>query len=66
METGKPKIYRKYIIVNKKGKALLYLKIYKALYLLLRSAILFYSKQVKYLEDLGLEINPLKNASQTR
>jgi hypothetical protein len=53
-----PNIYQKYITTNSKGKALLYMKMQKALYGLLRSALLFYKKLVKDLEDYGIEINP--------
>ncbi len=37
-----PNLYRKYITVNRKGTAILYVKMQKALYGLLRSALLFY------------------------
>jgi hypothetical protein len=53
-----PSLYRKYITTNSKGKALLYVKMQKALYGLLRSALLFYKKLVKDLENYGFEINP--------
>ncbi len=37
-----PHIYRKYITTNRKGQPMLYVKLHKALYRLLRSALLFY------------------------
>jgi len=37
-------LYRKYITVDRKGTAILYVKMQKALYGLLRSALLFYNK----------------------
>ena len=44
-------LYRKYITTNSNGKPLLYVKMCKALYGMLRSALLFYRKLVKYLEE---------------
>jgi hypothetical protein len=41
-----PNLYRKYITVDRKGVAILYVKMQKALYGLLRSALLFYNKLV--------------------
>ena len=45
-----PNLYRKYITIDWKGKAILYVKMQKAIYGLLRSALLFYRKLVA---DLG-------------
>ena len=53
-----PTLYRKFITTTSKGKSLLYVKIYKALYGLLRSALLFYHKLVGDLESEGFTINP--------
>ena len=52
-----PYLYRKYMTRNYKGKTLLYVKMCKALYGMLRSALLFYRKLVKELEEYGFEIN---------
>ena len=41
-----------------KGKPLLYIKMYKALYGLLRSALLFYKKLVGDLQKYGFKVNP--------
>jgi hypothetical protein len=41
-----PNLYRKYITIDRKGTAILYVKMQKALYGLLRSALLFYNKLV--------------------
>jgi hypothetical protein len=41
-----PNLYRKYITVDRKGAAILYVKMQKALYGLLRSALLFYNELV--------------------
>ena len=49
MEAVDTKLYRKYIIMNKKLGALLYVKIQKDLCGLLRCAFLFYFNLVKYL-----------------
>jgi hypothetical protein len=52
-----PNLYRKYITVNRKGTAILYVKMQKALYGLLRSALLFYRKLVSDLESDGFMLN---------
>ena len=53
-----PSLYRKYVVVGENGKAILYVKLLKALYVLLRSDLLFYKKLRKELEDMDLKINP--------
>jgi hypothetical protein len=53
-----PNLSRKYITVNKKGTAILYIEMQKALYGLLRSALLFYKKLVANLESDGFVLNP--------
>jgi hypothetical protein len=53
-----PNLYRKYITVDRKGTAILYVKMQKAMYGLLRSALLFYRKLVVDLEDFGFKLNP--------
>ncbi len=52
-----PKLYRKYL-VNKKGKKVLYLRLQKALYGMMKSALLFYQKLVLELKSMGFIINP--------
>ncbi len=52
------KLSRKYISLDRKGKATLYVKMQKAIYGLLRSALLFYRKRVADLESSRLIINP--------
>jgi hypothetical protein len=37
-----PQVYRKYIMVDKKGMHILYVKLQKALYSLRRASLLFY------------------------
>jgi hypothetical protein len=44
-------IYRKYVIYDKNNQALLYVKLSKAIYGLLKSALLFYKKNVNNLQN---------------
>jgi hypothetical protein len=53
-----PNLYWKYITVDRKGTAILYVKMQKALYGLLRSTLLFYNKLVADLESDGFVLNP--------
>jgi hypothetical protein len=53
-----PEIYRKYIYVGSDNKPVLYVKLKKAPYGCLRSALLLYLKLLKYLEDRGFKLNP--------
>eukprot|EP00957_Ditylum_brightwellii_P075229 5716802-Ditylum_brightwellii.AAC.1 len=53
-----PELYRKYLGVGKNNKPILYVKLQKALYGCLRSALLFYNKLVEDLKELGFEVNP--------
>jgi hypothetical protein len=53
-----PEIYRKYIYVGPDNKPVLYLKLQKALYGCLRSALLFYLKLLKDPEGNGFKLNP--------
>ncbi len=50
--------YRKYVTTNAKGKAVLYVQLEKAVYGMMKSALLFYPKLVANLTSLGYEINP--------
>ncbi len=52
-----PKLYRKYV-VNEKGCSVLYLRLQKALYGMMKSTLLFYRKLVAELRNMGFEINP--------
>ncbi len=52
-----PKLYRKFL-VDKKGKKVLYLRLQKALYSMMKSAILFYQKLVSELKSMGFVVNP--------
>jgi hypothetical protein len=53
-----PNLYRKYITVDSKAMTILYVKMQKALYGHLRSALLFYNKLVADLEGDGFVLNP--------
>jgi hypothetical protein len=53
-----PNIYRKYITMNAKGKPVLYVQLEKALYGMMKSALLFYRKLVADLRSIGFELNP--------
>jgi hypothetical protein len=53
-----PKIYRRYATKDSKGKPIMYVQLYKSVYGLLQSALLFYRKLRKELEDFGFKINP--------
>jgi hypothetical protein len=46
-----PQVYRKYVTINKKGTPILYVKLKKALYGLMRASLLFYRKIRRELED---------------
>jgi hypothetical protein len=58
MVTIAPKIYRKYITTNSKGKPVLYVQLEKALYGMMKSALLFYRKLVADLRSIGFDLNP--------
>eukprot|EP00957_Ditylum_brightwellii_P101280 7717577-Ditylum_brightwellii.AAC.2 len=53
-----PELYQKCLGVGKKSKPILYVKLRKALYGCLKSALLFYNKLVGDLQDLGFKVNP--------
>jgi hypothetical protein len=52
-----PKLYRQYVIPEK-GKSALYLRLQKALYGMMKSALPIYRKLVSELREMGFEINP--------
>ena len=53
-----PTVYRKYVITSSRGEPMLYVKLQKAIYGLLRSALLFYRKLALQLVNFGFTINP--------
>ncbi len=52
-----PKIHQKYVTIEK-GRQVLYLRLQKALYGMIKSTLLFYRKLIKELKEMGFEINP--------
>jgi hypothetical protein len=58
-----PQVYMKYITVDRKGTNILYVKLQKALYGLMRASLLFYQKLRKEFEAYGLEINPYNSCA---
>ena len=52
-----PMLYRKFITKDRKGNSVLYVQLYKSLYGLMRSALLFYRKLRKELEDYDFIVN---------
>jgi len=55
-----PKLYRKYL-TDEKGKKVLHSRIQKALYRMMKSALLFYRKLISELKGMGFEIDPYSN-----
>ena len=53
-----PSLYRKYITTNAKGKPIFYVQVEKAVYGMMKSALLFYRKLVADLISIGFKINP--------
>ena len=54
-------MYREYVTYSNNGVPMLYVRISKALYGMLRSAILFYKRLRSDLEDWGIKVNPNDN-----
>jgi hypothetical protein len=52
------RMYRKFVTTDAKGKTILYVQLEKAVYGMMKSALLFYRKLVADLTSLGFEINP--------
>ena len=53
-----PAMYRKHVTYSPNGQAMLYVKLNKALYGMLRAALLFYKRLRSDLENMGFEVNP--------
>ena len=53
-----PSMYREYVTTSKKGVSMLYVKLDKALYGMLRASLLFYNKIRRDLDEMGFVINP--------
>lgn len=58
MVLAAPQIYRKYITTDAKGEPVLFVKLQKAIYGMLKSALLFYKKLLTDLVAKGFTINP--------
>ena len=52
-----PNLYSKYVTINKKREKVLYVKLKKALYGCIKSAVLFYRKLAAGLTKMGFKIN---------
>ena len=52
-----PEVYRNYV-TEENGKTVLYVELKKALYGMLKSALLFYKKLRRDLESIGFKVNP--------
>ncbi len=53
-----PQVYRKYVTKDKKGTKLLYVKLHKALYGLMRASLLIHRKLQKEFKAYRLQVNP--------
>ena len=53
-----PAMYRKYVTYSPNGQAMMYVRLSKALYGMLRAALLFYNILRSDLENMGFEVNP--------
>ncbi len=53
-----PEVYRRYMMVDRKGTKVLYVKLQKALHGLMRASLLFYQKLRKEFKEYGLVVNP--------
>jgi hypothetical protein len=53
-----PHVYRKYVMADRKGTPILYVKLQKTLYGLMQASLLFYRKLREELEEYGFEIYP--------
>jgi len=53
-----PTLYCKYVTTNAKSKSVFYVQLEKAVYGMMKSALLFYRKLVADLTSIGFDINP--------
>ena len=53
-----PTMYRKYVTYLPNGQAMLYVRLSKSLYGMLRFALLFYKRLRSELENMGFKIKP--------
>ncbi len=52
-----PQLYRKYVTPSTKGEPILYVRLNKVLYGLLKSTLLWYKRLRSELEAMGFEVN---------
>ena len=52
-----PNIYAKYLHIDKKGQYVLYVRLQKALYSIIKASLLFYRKLVTDLQSHGFKLN---------
>ena len=57
MVTVDPELYRKYVTYTSKGVPMLYVRLSKALYGMLRAALMFYKRLSSDLENMGFVVN---------
>ena len=53
-----PSMYCKYVTYSSNGQAMLYVRLSKALYDMIRTTLLLYKRLGSNLENMGFEINP--------
>ena len=53
-----PSLHREYVTYSANGVPMLYVRLSKALYGMLRAALLFYKRLRSTLEEMGFEVNP--------
>ena len=53
-----PALYREYVTYSANGVPMLYARLSKALYGMLRAVLLFYERLRSTLEDMGFKVNP--------
>ena len=53
-----PEIYKSYVTLDAKGNMVLYVQLQKAVYSLMKAALMFYLKLSKALKSIGFVINP--------
>ena len=52
-----PQIYRKHVIINRKGEMVLYVRILNAIYGIMKAALLFYQQLLRDLTSIGFVLN---------
>ena len=58
MVAVEPSLYRKYVNYSVKGVPMLYIRLSKALYVMMREALMLYKRLRSDLESMGFEVNP--------